>query len=193
MIHRFSRSNQEPFVNDSKRSDIEQQYPLVQLHDDQSIDHTLVAKLAEEIGWVSGVLIDVHLRVDNHNINRIIDEDTNPVYWAPKQIKGYFDPPPPVQEIKKWGVDIDMKPEIYFPISVINKECGRLLRTGDVLIIPNYEPVNGVERFRITSVAPEGNYKYGWVWLKCYCGTLPNDITIQPFSEGQSSSGGLDG
>lgn len=180
MIHRFSRSEPEPFVNNSFRSDIEQKHPLIQVHDDESIDHQMAQRLAEEVCNVSGALIDVYVRVDNTNVNATFDEDTNPVYWSPLQIKGYYDPPPPIQELKKWGVDVDARPEVFFPISTINRECGRLLRTGDVLLIPNYEPVLGVDTFRITSCTVEGNYRYKWLYLKCFCAALTNDLSVQP-------------
>lgn len=182
-----------PFVNDSKRTDMEQMYPLIQMHDDASADHNYLSKLAEEIGFVSGGLIDVHLRVDNPNIVVSQEEDTNPVYWPKKQVKAYFDPPPPVQEVKKWGPDVELKPEIFIPLTVVEREFGRMLRSGDVIIIPNYEPTLGISRFRITSAAPDGNWRYKWYYLKCYTVSLTNDITVQPYPEGQSSTGALDG
>lgn len=180
MIHRFSRSGPDGPKQVSLRSDVEQQFPLTQVHDDASADHELAERLAAQVGYGSGALVYVYLRTDNANINKVFEADPDPTYWNKVEIKGFYDPPPPLQELKKWGVDIELKPEIYFPLSTLHEKCGRNLRSGDIIRIPGYEPVNNIENFRVISVAPDGQYRYKWYYLKCYTLNLTNDPSVQP-------------
>lgn len=188
MIHRFASTLANNIVlerylgkNDSTRSDIDRENSLLQIYDPESRDLELARKLADECINISGAPIKVYVRTDNAAFDAVWDEDPDPTYWTPFELKGVFRPQPLELELKKWGPEAVNKTDVSFSHQQVYELLGeRMLRAGDVLQLPynaaNIQPKN----YRILNAGPTGAYKYTWLYLTCQVETLTADIAVRP-------------
>jgi len=67
----------------------------------------------------------------------------------------------------KWNQDLcDNKFDVTFSRAEVLGVIGdRLIRIGDIIIIPHNSLVLNAKRFRVLHVAEKGNYKYRWIYL----------------------------
>lgn len=187
MIHRFSKSDGsvvQPGFNglNSFRSDIEKLFPLVQVHDDHSADHNMAHSVAIETINISGALLDIYHRTDNNNFDKVWDEDANPSYWAPFQIKGFVSPKSIELALSKWGADAEIQLDIYFSIAALYNLYGeRLVRIGDVINVP-FNAIGNLapKLFIVNNATPFGNYRYRWLYLMCSVSSIATDIAVVP-------------
>lgn len=165
------------------RSDMEREFPLVQVHDTESADLRTAMGMATEACNVSGALLDIYQRTDNHgNADDVFDEDADPTYWAPVPMKAFFAPGVIEVALKTWGPDAVVKLEMYFSMqALIGKFGERVLRPGDVVYV-SFNAIGNVtpKHFRIVNFTPAGSYRYVWLYAKCNCESLTGDINVLP-------------
>lgn len=186
MINRFSRSSPDgPYlpsqIQPSFRSEMEQMYPLIQVHDEQAVDLGTAERLAVEAVNVTGAEIDVYIRTDNNNYDPVFEEDPNPTYWAPERMKALYPNAAIQQELTKWGADIKIPIKIFFAKAALQKKFGdRLLRHGDVLQLPFNDSLSKAVNFKVLSATPSGLWRYFWLYIECTCENLTGDVTVTP-------------
>lgn len=164
------------------RSDTEQDGTRIAIFNPESHDVRLARKLAKEIINVSGAKVQVYVRTDNADYDRVFEEDPDPTYWNPIYLKAFTKPEPLETELTKWGPDTTNKTKIAFSYESVYEALGdRMLRVGDVVVVP----FNAVGKlvpgnYRIENVTPSGNFRYTWLYLDCDITTLTADITVRP-------------
>lgn len=190
MIHRFSVPS-DPYADITNkyhnfignRSDMERDFPLVQVHDSESADLRLAMNIATEVCNISGAMVDVHQRTDNFgNVDDVFDEDPDPTYWPPHVFKAFFAPGAIELALKTWGADAQVKIEMYFSMQELIRRFGsRVLRVGDVVYVP-FNAIGNItpKHFRIVNFTPVGNYRYHWLYAKCNCESLTGDLNVVP-------------
>lgn len=164
---------------ESQRSESQQRHTAIALHDDESADIKQARRMADEMINVCGGEVVVYVRTDNADYDAVWDEDPDPTYWNPINIKAYFKPQPLQAELAKWGVDTINRTEVVFSHLQIFQRLGkRMLRAGDVLQLP-YNTTNGLTNFRIINATPSGNFRFIWLYLTCQVETLTADVTVR--------------
>lgn len=161
------------FTNKSEDSKLAQ-------YNNDAADLKLARSMVEEQINISGADVIVYLRTDNGDHDNVWDEDADPTYLNPVNMKAYYKPEPIQSELTRWGVDTKTKLEITFAYTHIVKEFGdRLLRPGDVIQIPynnlNINPIN----YRVLNATPMGNHRYNWLFIQCSVEQLTADITVR--------------
>jgi hypothetical protein len=164
------------------RSDVAKSNPLFQAFDEESPDISTVKQIALEMIQINGAPVKVHIRTDNADHDRVFDEDADPTYWAPFDIKGFFVPNPMEYELTLWGVDSPNKTVIVFALSqVAEKFPNRLFRPGDLIELP-YDSASQQKPkyFMIDNAQETGNFRYSWLYLTCQTTLVVGDVNILP-------------
>lgn len=155
----------------------------IAIYNAESPEHSLARKMGEEAINISGAPVIVYIRTENGDYDAVWDEDPDPTYWAPFDLKAYFKPKPIELELKKWGLESENKIEVVFSHKMLLEKVGtRLLRAGDVLVVPYNSILDNVSphNYRITNAAPSGYYRYEWLYLTCQATVISQDITVKP-------------
>ena len=119
---------------ESNRSDVSQNSSMLSLWNPDAPSIKLARAKAEEIISISGAEMRIFTRTDNADYDAVWDEDPDPTYWKPFNIKGVFKPKPIEIELKAWGADSVNRLEVTFShMQIYNTLGGRMLRTGDVI------------------------------------------------------------
>lgn len=188
-IHRFAvdtgqvSADQFDTVLKSFRSDVEQRHTPLALHDPESADVRYARMQADEMINISGAEVTVFIRTENADFDQVWDEDPDPTYWNPIQIKGYFKPQPLEAELKQWGAEVINKTEVVFSHRALHEVLGdRMLRTGDVIQLPFNAATQAVnpKNYRVLNGTPSGNFRYNWLYFTTQVETLTADITVRP-------------
>jgi hypothetical protein len=165
------------------RSDAEQRFTPLAIHNPDSNDLKLARKLADEIVHVSGAEVKIYTRTENPDYDGVWDSDPDPTYWACVPMKGYFKPMPMEFELKKWGAEAVNKTEIIFSHRQLFEQFGeRMLRAGDVIQVPYNAATEALapKNYRVENGAPSGNYRYHWLYFTCHVELLTADVTVRP-------------
>jgi hypothetical protein len=183
-------------VYESMRSDIDQRNTPLALHDPDSNDVKLARQQADEMINVSGATVTVYTRTNNSDYDTVWDEDPDPTYWNPVQLKGFYKPNPIEMELNRWGLDTTNKTDIIFSHRQLYELLGdRMLRIGDVVQIPYNAVTLGLRNYRILNVTPSGQFRYIWLYYTCQLELLTADITVRPEGDMQTDddlpSGGV--
>lgn len=182
-IHDFSMSGDKINHDDviaSNRSDVEQTFSPISVHNNESADIRLARQIADEMINVSGAKVKLFLRTDNADYDQVWDEDADPTYWNAIPIKGYFAPQPLESELTSWGVDTPNKTEIIFSHrQIYEHNQDRMIRTGDVVQIPYNSLMLKPKNYRVLNATPHGNYKYIWLYVLCQLEVLTADISVR--------------
>ena len=189
MIYSFSESDDhsagEVPLDQSRpdfRSDMEQEHPIVQVHNQGSADIALAARKARETINITGGWCDVFLRTDNADHDTVWDEDPDPTYYQPIKLKAFYPPKPMELSMKPSGPDGAIKIEVIFAYSVLVERLGtRLIREGDVIQLP-YNMVGETKPtyFTVINASPSQNYRYNWLFFTCTVESTQADITVLP-------------
>ena len=185
MIHRFSQSGDDIVRVAAKplgqRGEMEEQYPLIQLHDAQSEDHDLVGSIASEIINISGGVVVVYVRTDQSAFDPVYEEEPDPIYKAGRRLKAYFAPQPIAAQLTPFGLDVENKATIVFSKHQIYREFSdRMIRIGDVIQVPYNASGIKPDKYRILNAFDSGNFRYEWLYWSCQVENLTDDITIEP-------------
>lgn len=164
----------------SNRTISQQRHTPLAIHDGEAPEIKLARQLADEMIYVSGAEVRVFTRTDNNDYDNVWDEDADPTYWQPIDMKAFFVPQPIEAELQNWGVDTPNRTEVMFSHRQVIEECGeRMLRTGDVIQLPYNSAVIQPKNYRIINTTPTGNFRYVWLYLTCQVETLTADITVR--------------
>lgn len=185
MIYRFSTSSSVSGVPNRGhvdfRSDMEKNNPLIQLHDDDNVDHDLAAGLANELVNISGAQVSVYIRTDHSSYDNVWEEEPAPTYKSAKRLKAYFVPEPIKSKLTLYGVDVQANITIMFSRSdVFNMFRDRMIRVGDVIDVPYNGAVIQPGKYRVTNAFDMGNFRYKWLYWACHVENITDDITIDP-------------
>ena len=185
-IYNFSIGDDSPYNAPNSdaldfRSDVEKQFPNIQLYDPNNPDIAMAMSLARENINVCGASVVVYARTDNADVDEVWGEDADPSYWQPFDIKAFFVPKPLEMELTKWGVDIPNDTDIVFCRQDIIEKLGeRILRVGDVIQVPNNSIAYKPKNYIVKNAQEIGNYMFNWLYIKCNTELLSGDITVQP-------------
>jgi hypothetical protein len=182
-MHEFGRNTDgSDFVSsyNSNRSDVQQSNSPLSLYNNESRDIQLVRAQADEQMNLVGAPVMVFTRTDNGDFDSVWDEDADPTYNSPKNLKAFWKFEQIQTELAKWGVDTKIKLEISFTHASIFNEFGeRMLRPGDVIQIPYGSIPITPKNFRVLNATPSGNYRYVWMYFICQVEQLTADITVR--------------
>ncbi len=168
-------------TQESYRSDAEQNNPKFALWNPDAPEIKMARARADEIISVSGAEMRVFTRTDNADFDAVWDEDPDPSYWTPFNIKGVFKPKPIEIELKSWGADSTNRLEITFShLQIFNRLGARMLRTGDVVQVPYNSTPIAPKNFRVVNATPSGMYRFIWLYMTCQCEALTADIAVRP-------------
>jgi len=185
MIHDFSSTNTLPAASGQPdfRSDIEQSNPLFHASDIDSADIGMVRQITREMIQVNGAAVKIHPRTDNADHDKVFDEDADPTYWPPIDLKAFFVPQPLEYELTLWGVDAsNNKTEIVFALDeVVEKLPNRLLRSGDLIEVPyNSQSQQKPKYYAVDNAQEAGNFRYIWLYMKCQATLLLGEVNLRP-------------
>ena len=166
---------------ESNRSDVSQNSSMLSLWNPDAPSIKLARAKAEEIISISGAEMRIFTRTDNADYDAVWDEDPDPTYWKPFNIKGVFKPKPIEIELKAWGADSVNRLEVTFShMQIYNQLGARMLRTGDVIQVPyNSTPITP-KNFRVINATPSGMFRFIWLYITCQCEALTADVTVRP-------------
>lgn len=163
------------------RTDVEQEYPLLQQHDMTVADITLAVNLAKEAIYNSGSEMRVFLRTDNADFDKVWGEDPDPTYWAPVAIKAFHEPKALELTLKLWSADVEMSITPIFQYDDVIRKLGRLIRSGDVIYVPFNALGNQTPRyFRVMNASPIGPYRFRPLYLSCVSINISGDLHVHP-------------
>jgi len=189
MIHRFSQTPGDlPNTNTplGHRSDIEVMHPLYQVHDINSKDIETARRIAREMIYINGALVQVHARTMNEDTDDVWNEDPDPTYMMPQSFKAYFVPQPLEYELTQWGADAsNNQTELSFILADVHEFFGeRLLRTGDLIEVPyNSVSMQKPKYYYVNNAQETGNFRYTWLYLNCQSSLIAGDVNIRPAND----------
>lgn len=183
MIHRFTQATpNDRFISQdaaTTRTDVEQRYSPLQLHDPESRDLVLANKLAQEIINISGSEVVVYTRTPNEGYDKTWEEDADPTYMAGKRVKAFFAPKPLDLQLRPWGVEVENQTDVYFCRDEVYRLFGaRMIVEGDIVELPYNAAVKQVGRYRVLNACDSGNFKYHWLYYQCKVENITNDRSI---------------
>jgi len=176
-IHHFGNDPDTGF-----RSDVEKENSPLSIDRPDIADINYAQREASEQINITGANVKVYIRTDNGDFDEVWDEDADPTYFAPVEMKCYFKPQPQELELKRWGLDAINKTEAVFSISDLTQHWpSRMLRPGDVLELPYNHPVPYLDPgyYRVLNASPSGNYRYSWLYYNCNIQSLDADVTVR--------------
>ena len=181
-IYGFDKSQQ--FSSNSVpdfRPDESQQNPMQSLYDHSNPDIAQAEAYALENIRIAGAWVTVIPRTEDNKFDKTWNEDVNPTYYAGFDFKAFFAPPAPEVTLTKFGIDGANKFDIIFSRAEMLGVLGeRLLRNGDVVIIPHNSLVIRANRFKILHSQDTGNYRYRWLYLTCTVENMNKDESLIP-------------
>lgn len=155
--------------------------PQQALYDHNNPDIAQAEAYALENLRIAGAWVTVLQRTDDNKYDRTWNEDSDPTYYQGYDFKAFFAPPAPEITLTKFGIDGATKFDLVFSRSELLSQFGeRLLRNGDVVIIPHNSLVIKANRFKILHTQDTGNYKYRWLYLTCTVENMNKDEALAP-------------
>jgi len=162
------------------RTEIEQTESQISVYDINSPEILNARTNADEQINTSGAPVIIHPRADNAGFDPIWDEDPDPTYLNPINLKGFFKPQSLKIELKKWGVNTLADTEVVFSHRLLFEQLGeRMLRSGDVIRLPYNAAQISPTSYEVTNGAPTGQFRYVWLYFTCQVTVLKADTTIR--------------
>jgi len=185
----YSSIDQQPDHRDPDKS-------LISIFDQNNPDIAFMEREAFNHIHESGALTKVYLRTnDLGSVDDVWEEDANPIYDQPVNIKGQFVPEKMSVALNKFGIENNSKFEVNYSRAELLSLFGpRLIRSGDVIQIPhntliqtqNTEFIDGqlglADKFRVISGADAGSFNYRWLYWVVYVELLTGNFTVRPSS-----------
>jgi len=193
-IHDFDAQKEQFITIDEiqdNRSELEKQLSPLSVYNHNKPDIALAERYVEEFINVSGAWVSIFPRIpkEKQELN-VWDEDENPIYGDPIDLKAYFSPDPVSWELTRWGEDNPLKVDVVFSRAILLKRLGdRLLVQGDVIELPYNEilarlfPV-GPWRVQVLNGASTGNFHYRWLYYTVNCELMIGDEADQVLTKG---------
>lgn len=185
-IYNFDKSQKFTSLDQTvdMRSDQDQLNPQQSQYNHDNPDIGIVERTALEAIRIAGAWVTILPRTDDNKFDPVWNEDASPTYYAGYDLKAYFLPTPPEVLLTKFGHDAPVSMELRFSrAEILNVFGERLIRKGDVIIVPHNSLIVRADRFRIEHVGELGNYRYRWVYLDVACENMNRDETVMPLVE----------
>lgn len=155
--------------------------PMQSVYDHNNPEIAQAEALALENLRVAGAWVTVILRTEDNKFDKTWNEDADPTYYSGHDFKAFFAPPAPEVTLTKFGIDAANKFEVIFSRAELLGAFGeRLIRNGDVIIIPHNSLVIKASRFKVLHAQDTGNYRYRWLYLSCTVENLNRDESLAP-------------
>lgn len=166
------------------RSDQYRLNPQHSIYNHNNPDIATAELIALENLRVSGGWVTVLPRTDDNKYDKVWMEDPDPTYYVGFDFKAYFPPSPPEVLLTKFGSDAPNKFDVVFSRTEVLKILGdRMIRMGDIILIPHNSLILKARRFRVLHVGESGNYKYRWIYLNVTVENANFDETFTPRAE----------
>ena len=182
-IHQFNKDQNFSSLNQSTdfRSETSIMNPQQSMYNHDNPDIAMAERLALEQLRIAGAWVTVLTRTEDNKYDKTWNEDADPTYYTGHDFKAFFEPQAPEVALTKFGIDAPNKFDIIFSRAEILDVFGeRLLRNGDVIVVPHNSLVIKAGKFRIIHVADSGNFRYRWVYLSCTVENMNKDESLQP-------------
>jgi len=163
------------------RSENSKLNPQHAIYDHNSPDIAQAEAYALESLRISGAWVTVIPRTEDNKFDKTWNEDTNPTYYEGYDFKAFFAPPAPETTLTKFGHDAANSFDLTFSRSELLGSIGeRLLRNGDVIVIPHNSLIIKASRFKVLHAQDSGNYKYRWLYITCTVENMNKDESLAP-------------
>jgi len=163
------------------RSDDSILNPLQSIYDHNSPDIATAEMIALENLRVCGAWVTVLPKSEDNKFTAVWMEDANPTYYSGYDFKAFFPPAPPEVILTKFGHDAPNKFDISFSRAEVIKVLGeRLIRIGDIVIVPHNSLVLKAKRYRVLHVAEKGNFRYRWIYISVSVENINFDSAFEP-------------
>ena len=183
-VHNFAGSNDMTYTSNTLadvRADIDKLNPLHAQFNPNNPDFQMAESLALESLRIAGAWVTVLPRTDDRKYDPVWNEDASPTYYAGYDFKAYFQPQPPEIALTKFGHDAPTTVDLRFGRSDVLSTMGeRLIRIGDVIVVPHNSLIIKATRFQVKHVGEIGNYRYRWFYLDVTCENMNHDDTLVP-------------
>lgn len=182
-IYNFDKGQR--FVSIDERPDFRpdefQLNPQHSMYNHNNPDIASAERIVLENLRIAGAWVTVIPRTEDNKFDKTWNEDADPTYFTGYDFKAFFAPPAPEITLTKFGVDAPTKFEISFSRAEIFKTFGdRMIRNGDVVIIPHNSLAINATRFKIIHANDGGNYKYRWMYFICTVENMNKDESLIP-------------
>lgn len=163
------------------RPDSSQLNPQQSVYNPNSPDIARAEQWALEGLRIAGAWVTVLPRSEDGKYDAVWMEDPDPTYYAGVDFKAWFQPTPPEILLTKFGIDAPTQLELRFSRAEVYRAMGdRLIRHGDVIIVPHNSLVIRAERFVVVSVSESGNYRYRFLYLDVTVENINKDESFEP-------------
>jgi len=181
-IHSFDKSQQ--FSSNPVpdfRSENSKDNPLHAIYDHNNPDMAQAEAYALENLRISGAWVTVIPRTEDNKYDKTWNEDSNPTYYTGYDFKAFFTPSAPEVSLTKFGHDAANSFDITFSRTQLIDSLGdRLLRNGDVIVVPHNSLIINANRFKVLHAQDSGNYRYRWMYITCTVENMNKDESLQP-------------
>lgn len=178
------------------RSDVEINSSQLSVQNYDNADIAMARTTADQIINTSGAVVEIFIRTDNEDHDRVWDEDADPTYWPRAQLKAFFKPQPIELQLKGWGLEIENPLELVFSHQQVLDQFGeRMLRAGDMIRVPYNLVTHALNPtlYKVENGTPSGNYRYVWLYFTCKLESANVDQAVMPEPDPQASAQPSDG
>jgi hypothetical protein len=163
------------------RPDASQINPMQAVYNPNLPDMALAESMALENIRLCGAWVTVIPRTDDEKRDQIWDSDPDPTYYSGFDFKAFFKPEPAEIMLGKFGHDAPNKFDLIFSrAEVLNIMKERLIRIGDIIIVPHNSLIIKARRYRALHVTEQGNYRYRWLYLNVTVENINKDTAFEP-------------
>jgi len=182
-IHNFDKTERysqlDTVVDD--RPDFYKMNPQHALFDPSSPDFGFAEATVLENLRIAGAWVTVLPRSDDEKFDKTWMEDQDPTYYAGHDFKAFMPPTPPEVLLTKFGQDAPITFDVTFSrAELLERFDKRLIRIGDVIVIPHNSLVVRARRFRVLHVGETGNFRYRWLFLNVTVQNINRDESFEP-------------
>ena len=181
-IHSFDKSQQfssNPVPDFRPENSI--MNPQHAIYDHNNPDIAQAEAYALETLRIAGAWVTVIPRTEDNKFDKTWNEDSSPTYYEGYDFKAFFAPDAPKTTLTKFGHDAPNNFDLMFSRAELLNSLGeRLIRTGDVIIIPHNSLIINANRFKVLHSQDYGNYKYRWLYIACTVENMNKDESLVP-------------
>jgi hypothetical protein len=163
------------------RPDNSQLNPQQSIYDHNSPDIASAEMTALECIRISGAWVTVLLRSDDHKYDTIWSEDIDPTYYTGYDFKAFVPMKPPEIVLTKFGRDAPTSFDMTFSRAELYGTFGeRMIRDGDIIIIPHNSLAIRAKRFRVLHATDSGNFRYRFLYYSVSVENVNRDTSFEP-------------
>jgi len=178
-------SNNEVYSSLNVRADNRPQHSIFNPQQSQYNPNVPDIAVAEHVALesirIAGVVVTVLLRTDDGKYDKVWNEDISPTYYSGYDFKAWFAPSAPEIVLTKFGQDAPHSIDLLFSRAEVLHVLGdRLIRIGDIVVIPHNSLAIRASRFRVVHATDFGNYRYRWIYWSVTVESMNKDDATLP-------------